>query len=217
MEIQGSFHCRWKWTLPSLSSIITASNNIFRGSFHELPCTPTYFHIVRVSQTSSCSHKTSFQKGPPTSVRSTSMDVPTNFHRKFHGSKFTSMETFTEVSGRIVTSMGISMEDGGSRFTSIEVSRSFHGSTWKFLLSVEVEASIASISCMDIFCGSFHEIPHTPTYFCLLPRVSQTSSCFHKTNRNRNPNPKLELPPWKLVYFQLPWKLVEASMEVAGS
>ena len=49
MEIHGSFHCRWKWKLPLLPSI-AASTNIFRGSFHELPCTPTYFHLLpRVS------------------------------------------------------------------------------------------------------------------------------------------------------------------------
>ena len=43
------------------------------------------------------------------------------------------------------------MEVGGSIFTSMAVSGSFHGSTLKFPLSVEVEASIASINC------SFHE------------------------------------------------------------
>ena len=56
-----------------------------------------------------------------------------------------------EVGGSRFTSMEISVEVGGSRFTSMEVSRSFHGNTWKFPLSVEVEASIASINC------SFHE------------------------------------------------------------
>ena len=57
MEVHGSFHCRWKWKLPLLPSI-AASTNIFRGNFHDLPYTPTYFHLLpRVSQTSSCSFK----------------------------------------------------------------------------------------------------------------------------------------------------------------
>ena len=68
----------------------------------------------------------------------------------FHGSQFTSMEVSMEVGVSGFTSMEISMEDGGSRFSSMEAYY-FHGSTWKFPLSVEVEASIASINC------SFHE------------------------------------------------------------
>ena len=55
-----------------------------------------------------------------------------------------------EVGGKIITSMENSMEVGGSRFTSMEVSGSFHGDIWKFPLSVEMEAAIASINC------SFH-------------------------------------------------------------
>ena len=45
----------------------------------------------------------------------------------------------------------ISMEAGRSRFTSMEVSRGFHGSTWTFPLSTEMKACIASINCI------FHE------------------------------------------------------------
>ena len=45
----------------------------------------------------------------------------------------------------------LSIDVGGSIFTSMEVSGSFHGSTWKCPLSVKLEASIASINC------SFHE------------------------------------------------------------
>ena len=56
------------------------------------------------------------------------------------------MEVSVEVGGSRLTSMGISMEVGGSRFTPMEVSASFHGNTWEFPLSVEVEASITSIS-----------------------------------------------------------------------
>ena len=80
------------------------------------------------------------------------------------------------------------MEVGGSRFTSMGVSGSFHGSTWKFPLSVEVEAS--------------------STYVDLFPRVSKTVSYFQKTNPNPNLNPnlQLQLPPWKLTNFQVPWK-----------
>ena len=123
------------------------------------------------------------------------------------------------------------MEVGRSRFTHMEVSGSFHGSTWKFPLSVEVEASIASIngsfhehipwklpllpsiaSSTNIFNGSFHELSYTPTYFHLLSRVSQTSTCFQKTNPS--PNPKPELPPWNR------WKYMEVvccSMEAGAT
>ena len=59
-----------------------------------------------------------------------------------------------EVSECRFTFMEISMEVGGSRFTSMQVSGSIHGNTWKFPLSVEVEASIAAVNC------SFHE--HIP-------------------------------------------------------
>ena len=69
------------------------------------------------------------------------------------GSKLTSMEISMEVggsrfTGSKLTSMEISMEVGGSRFTSIDVGGSFRGGTMsrKFPLSIEVEASIASIN-----------------------------------------------------------------------
>ena len=83
----------------------------------------------------------------------------------------------------------------------IKVSGSFRGSTWEFPLSVEVEAPLlpSIAASTNIFRGSFNELPYAPTYFHLLPRVSQTSSCFHKTD----PKPKLEIPPWKLAHFQL--------------
>ena len=96
------------------------------------------------------------------------------------------METYMEVGRSRFTSIEISMEGGGSIFSSIAISGSFHRNAWKFLLSVEVEASIASISC------SFHECipwklswpsiyPYTPTYFKLRPRAPQTFGCFHET------------------------------------
>ena len=57
-DVHGFFHCRWKWKFPLLPSI-AASTNIFHGGFHEIPYTPTDFHLLhRVSQTSSCVHKT---------------------------------------------------------------------------------------------------------------------------------------------------------------
>ena len=87
--------------------------------------------------------------------------------------------------------MGISMELGEEYLLPWKLlnSGSFHGSTWIFPLSMELEASLASINwklpllpsieaSTNIFHGSFHELSHTPTYFNLYPRVSQTSSCF---------------------------------------
>ena len=106
-----------------------------------------------------------------------------------------------EVGGSRFASMEISMEVGRSTPTSMEVSRSFHRSTGKFHLSVEVEASncFHQLQLPRIYSVEASMSLHTPTYFHLLPRVSQTSSCFHKTD----PKPKLELPPWKLAHFQL--------------
>ena len=50
MEIHGIFHCRWGRKLPLLPSIAPNTNKML-GSFHELPYTPTYFHLLsRVSQ-----------------------------------------------------------------------------------------------------------------------------------------------------------------------
>ena len=46
-EVDGSFHCRWKWELSLLPSS-AASARIYRGiSFHQLPYTPTL--IIRTS------------------------------------------------------------------------------------------------------------------------------------------------------------------------
>ena len=116
----------------------------------------------------------------------------------------TSMEALLEVGGSVYTSVEISIEVSGIRCTSMEVSRSFHGSTWKFKfpLSMEVEASIfpSIAACTNVFRGSFHELPYTPTYFPLLLRVTQTSSCFHKTSRRVHRLP-FDLLPWKSIYF----------------
>ena len=60
IEVHGSFRCRWKLNLPLLPSI-APSTNIFRGSFHELPHTPTYFYLTQIPQTSSFFHKTSIR------------------------------------------------------------------------------------------------------------------------------------------------------------
>ena len=86
-------------------------------------------------------------KGAPTSARSTSVDVSTNSHGSFHGSDITSTETAIEVGGSRFSSMHFVVEVGGSILVSREVSGNFHGSTWKFPLSVVVEAHIASINC----------------------------------------------------------------------
>ena len=159
MEIDGIFHGRWKRKLPLFPSI-AASTNTLCGSFHELPYTPTYHHLFpRVLQTSICFHKTFIKvhRLPfdllPWKLVGTSMETTILVNLLtckpiyLHGSQF----TYMEVDGSIFNSMEISTEVGGSRFTSMEVSGIFHGKTWKFPLSVEVEASIASINC------SFHE------------------------------------------------------------
>ena len=292
MEIYGSFHGRWNWKLPLLTSIV-ASMNLFRGSCHELPCTPTYLHLLpRVEQTSSWFHKTSirihrlafdllplkfprtsmdfmevelppwkipwkfmevdllpwkwaetsmkvhgrshrrwkwklplfpliaasanefrgsfhklsdihasiyfheYHKRPSTctrlpqgsteflsicfhwSVHQLSRKLPWKsiyFHESFHGIPWKLPWKYMEVDGKIFTSMEISMEVGGSRFTSMEVSGNFHGDIWKFPLSVEMEASIASINC------SFHrhilwKLPWVSVYpYMHQPKSTSTS------------------------------------------
>ena len=93
------------------------------------------------------------QLGPPQrfTFLSTSMEVSETSMEvsiEGHGSKLPFMEASVEVGGSKLTSMEISMEVGGSRFTSIDVGGSFRGGTMsrKFPLSIEVEASIASIN-----------------------------------------------------------------------
>ena len=151
MEMHGSLHCRWKWKLLLFPST-AASVNIFRGSCRELPYTPTYFHLPRVSQTSSYFHKTSIRVYRPP------------FHLLPWKFPPTSMET------------------------SIEVN---------LLRSRQLPLLLSVTASTNIFRGSFPELPHTRAYFHLLPRVSQTSNCFHKTNPNTNPT--LELPTWKML------------------
>ena len=100
----------------------------------------------------------------------------------------------------ISLSVEISIEVGGSRFTSMEVVGSFHGNAWTFPLLVEVEASIASIDC------SFHEyslvrakLSWASKYPNIVPPTSevlQTSSWFHKTSIRVHQFP-LDLLPWK--------------------
>ena len=122
------------------------------------------------------------------------------------------MEASMEFCGSKFSSMEISMEADGSRFASMEVSGSFHGSIWKFQLSVEVEASIASINC------SFHQYilwknPWASIYPSILPSTStsiiKSPAASTRLTLTLNPNPKLELPPWKPAYLQLPWKYME--------
>ena len=138
MEIHGRF-----W----LSVEVEASIASINCSFHvhspwKLPRASIYPYILSPTSTSITNFQLlpqDFHKSPPCSVRYNSMEVGGNFHGNFHGSLFTSMEAFMEVDGRVFSS------------TSMKVSGSFLGSTWKFLLSVEVETSIASINCI------FHE------------------------------------------------------------
>ena len=93
----------------------------------------------------------------------------------------------------------------------MEGSGSFHGSTWKFPPSVEVEASITSINCSfhGYFRESFHELPYIYPYILIYTSTSITNLQL----TTPNPNPDLELRLWKLAHFQLPWKY----MEVHGS
>ena len=78
MELHGSFHSRWKWKLPLLASIIASSTNTILGSFHEIPYTPTYSHLLpRVSQTSSSFHKISIRVHRFIRVHRLPFDLPT--------------------------------------------------------------------------------------------------------------------------------------------
>ena len=45
MEVDGSFHLRWKWKLPFLPSI-AASTTIFDGTFHELSYHTIHTHVA---------------------------------------------------------------------------------------------------------------------------------------------------------------------------
>ena len=112
------------------------------------------------------------------------------FHGSFHGRR----------RNNISTSIENSSEAGGSRFTSMQVSGSFHGSTWFSVVrrSGSFHRSHQMKLPRILFRASFHGLSYIPIYCYLFPRVLQTSSCFHKTNpntnSNQNPNPKLELP-----------------------
>ena len=127
------------------------------------------------------------------------------------------------------------MEFGGFRFTSMEVMGSLHKNTWKFPLSVEAEASIASVNCSShervlffflfyvpffsplfVWRRNIHSLEASmsfhipPIYFHLLLRVSQTPSSFHKTSTRVHRLP-FALLPWKfpptfLEVHLLPWK-----------
>ena len=79
----------------------------------------------------------------------------------------------------------------------MEVGGSMHGNTWEFPLSVEVKYSIAFVNCSfhEYIPWKLHELPSTPKYFNLFPRVSHTSSCFYKT-AVRVHRPPFDLRPW---------------------
>ena len=59
-RFHGIFHRSRKLKVPLIASInCSFLEHIFRGSFHDLPYTPTCFHLLpRTPQTSSCFHKT---------------------------------------------------------------------------------------------------------------------------------------------------------------
>ena len=66
--------------------------------------------------------------------------------------------------------MAIYMEVAVNRYTSMEVSTSFHESTWNFALSMEVEPCIfpSNAAHTIIFRGSLHELYislDTSTYY----------------------------------------------------
>ena len=82
---------------------------------------------------------------------------------------------------------------------------------WKFLLLPSVAAST------NILRGSLHALPYTLTYFHILPRISQTSSCFNKTCTRVGRLP-FQLLPWgfpstsmeaNLYSWKLPWKSLD--------
>ena len=106
VEVHGSFCCRWKWKLRLLPSI-AASTNVFRRIFHELPYTPTYFHLLpRVAQSSSCFRKTDLSRNsnpnPNPHPRATSVEaglLPTIM--EVHGSTWKLMEEGGSWNGNI--------------------------------------------------------------------------------------------------------------------
>ena len=53
-----------------------------------------------------------------------------------------------------------------------------------------------------MFRGRFHDVPYNSTYVPLLPRVSQTSSCFHKTS----------IRVHGLTFGIYPWEFAPTSM-----
>ena len=171
-------------------------------SFH----IPLYTSIYLHEYTSFQLLPQDFHKDPPTSVRST---------WKF---PLTSMETSMEqnfTSWKSIYFLGSFHESrwkevGGSRFTSMEVCWSLHGSTWKFPLSVGVQASISSINSSHGYI--LWELPWASTHPYKMPSTPTTIKLPAASTRltlTLNPNPKLELPPWKPAYLQLPWKYME--------
>ena len=147
----GRFHCFNQLQLPRICSVEASMSfhlplyiSIYFHEYHKRPPTCTRLPQGSTEFLSICFHWSFHQlsrKLPWKSIY---------FHESFHGIPWKLPWKYMEVDGKIFTSMEISMEVGGSRFTSMEVSGNFHGDIWKFPLSVEMEASIASINC------SFH-------------------------------------------------------------
>ena len=102
MEVHGSFHCRWKGKLPLLPSV-AAATNIFRGSFHELPYTPTYLTYFH-----------EYDKPPAASTKLTLTLTLTLSWSCFYGSWPTSNLGTMEVDGSTWKECVASMEDGAA-------------------------------------------------------------------------------------------------------
>ena len=157
----GSFYCFHQLQLPQIFCVeaymrfhIPLHTSTYFHEYHKLPAASTRLALGSVD------FRSSFFRG----VFHQRPWKPIYIHGSFHGSRWI-----------IFISMETSMKVGGSIFTSIVISGSFHGSfhcrwKWKLPLLPSIAAST------NILRGSFHELPYTPTYFHLPPRVLQTSS-----------------------------------------
>ena len=141
------------------------------------------------------------------------MGFSNNFHGRFRWNKFVSMD----------------VHQWKRPWKSVEMY--LLGNTWKLPLSVEPEASIASIYC------SFHEyvpwkLPWASIYFFIIPSTSTSITNFHLLAQDSHKGPPSSFRsasidastkfqrklPWKSTYFHesfhgIPWKLPWKSVE----
>ena len=167
------------------------------GSFHEIPYTPTSFYLLpRVSRTSSSFYKTTVR------VHRLLLDLLS------HHFQPTSMEIFMEVN--ILPWM------------PVEVDILARKKSWK-LVELYISWNYAEVSTIggsvSFYC--FHHFQDARIYYleaCMSFHINlHTSTCLHEDRKLPAPstrltltltvNPRLEMHPWRLVYFQLPWKL----------